>query len=86
MHTSQATLINKRLEAYSTVTLSLEKTNKPKEQKNKKGRSKPDFCDQVAKKLAMGDIRGAVNLVTSRELILPPSEDSKQKLQSKHPK
>ena len=40
----------------------------------------------MAAKLAMGDVRGAVNLVTSRESILPPSEDSKQKLQSKHPK
>ena len=33
----------------------------------------------------MGDVRGAVNLVTSRESVLPPSEDAKSKLQSKHP-
>lgn len=33
----------------------------------------------------MGDVRGAVNLVTSRESVLPPSEDAKLKLQSKHP-
>ena len=47
--------------------------------------SKSDFSDQVSVKLSMGDVRGAVNLVSSQESILPPSEDTKQKLQSKHP-
>ena len=34
-------------------------------------------------KLAMGDVRGAVNLVTSKESILPPSEETKLRLQAR---
>ena len=65
-HTSQATLINKRLEAYLTGSLPVEQ---PKEkEKKKRGKSKSDLSDQVSKKLAMGDVRGAVNLVSSQEL------------------
>ena len=55
-------------------------------EKKKRGKSKPDFSDQVSVKLSMGDVRGAVNLVSSQESILPPTKDTKLKLQSKHPK
>ena len=33
----------------------------------------------------MGDVRGAVTVVTSRESILPPSQESKEMLQAKNP-
>ena len=47
--------------------------------------SKPNFRKQVSLKLAMGDVKGAVNLVTSKKLILLPFEETKLKLQTKHP-
>ena len=73
-HTSQATLINKRLQSFSSDSISIEspKERKEKKQKNKKFFNEDsDLSDQVSKKkLAMGDVRGAVNLVTSRESVL----------------
>ena len=78
-HTSQATLINKRLEKYASGISNEEKMPK------RKPPSKPNISKQVSIKLAMGDVRGAVNLVTSKESILPPSEETKIKLQAKHP-
>ena len=72
-HTSQATLINKRLQSFSSDSISIEspKERKEKKQKNKKTFNEDsDLSDQVSKQLAMGDVRGAVNLVTSRESVL----------------
>ena len=43
------------------------------------------FGSRVAAKLGMGDVRGAVNIVTSKESILPPTQETKELLQVKHP-
>ena len=84
-HTSQATLVNKRLDNF--VAGSTVDEPRPKKTKNAKS-SKPSqstFGSRVAAKLGMGDVRGAVNIVTSKESILSPSQDTKALLQVKHP-
>ena len=79
-------MINKRLETYDSSLLNSEPPqSKTTTNKRTSKPGKPDLKGQVSAKLAMGDVRGAVNLVTSRESILPPSNDTKLKLQSKHP-
>ena len=70
-HTSQATLINKRLEVFSSRALNMEQPKEKKEKKKSQDKSDLLLRDQVSAKLAMGDVRGAVNLVSSRESVLP---------------
>ena len=84
-HTLQATLINKRLDAFVSGS---ELAEPPSKKTTKAKSSKPSqtiFASRVAAKLAMGDVRGAVTVVTSMESILPPSQESKEMLQAKHP-
>ena len=72
-HTSQATLINKRLDAFVAGSVVPEP---PPKKTTKAKSSKPLqtlFASRVLAKLSMGDVRGAVTVVTSRESILPPS-------------
>ena len=64
-HTSQATLINKRLDAFVAGSVVPElppkKTTKTKSSKP----SQPLFASRVSAKLSMGDVRGAVTVNTS---------------------
>ena len=72
-HTSQATLINKRLDTFVAGSVVPEP---PPKKTTKAKSSKPLqtlFASRVLAKLSMGDVRGAVTVVTSRESILPPS-------------
>jgi hypothetical protein len=84
-HTSQATLINKRLDAFVSGSVvaepPLKKTTKAKSSKP----SQPILASRVSAKLGMGDVRGAVMVVTSRESILCPSQETKALLQAKNP-
>ena len=84
-HTSQATLINKRLDAFVAGTVVVEPPPKKTTKAKSSGQSKADYASRVAAKLGMGDVRGAVTIVTSKEAILPPSQETKVKLQVKHP-
>lgn len=79
-HTSQATLINKRLKAYDTGQI-IDEQQAPR----KKAKSKSTLANQVSAKLALGDVKGAVNLVTSRESVLTPSNETLLTLKIKHP-
>ena len=80
-HVSQATLINKRLDAFVSGSVVPEKTTKAKSSKP----SQSALASRVTAKLSMGDVRGAVTVVTSRESILPPSLETKKMLQAKNP-
>ena len=84
-HISQATLINKRLDAFVSGSVVPEplpkKTTKAKSSKP----SQSALASRVTAKLSMGDVRGAVTVVTSRESILPPSKETMEMLQAKHP-
>jgi hypothetical protein len=82
-HTSQATLIKKRLlPLVPKLSNPLpKKTTQPKPPKP----STTTFGSRIAAKLGMGDVRGAVNIVTSKESILQPSLETKALLQVKHP-
>jgi hypothetical protein len=84
-HTSQATLINERLDAFVSGSV----VAKPPPKKTTKAKSskpsEPMFASRVSAKLAMGDLRGAVTVVTSREAILPPSQETKELLIAKNP-
>ena len=84
-HTSQATIINKRLDAF--VSGSVVPEPPPKKTTKAKSSKPPEtlFASRVSAKLSMGDVRGAVTVVTSRESILTPSQETKELLQAKHP-
>ena len=84
-HTSQATLVNKRLEAFVSGSTVVEPVPKKTKKAKSQTPSKSTFASRVAAKLSMGDVRGAVNIVTSKESILPPSPETKTLLQVKHP-
>jgi hypothetical protein len=84
-HTSQATLVNKRLDAFVSGSIVVEPPPKKTTKAKSSGPSKADYASRVAAKLGMGDVRGAVTIVTSKEAILPPSQETKAKLQVKHP-
>ena len=84
-HTSQATIINKRLDAFVSGTMVAEP---PAKKTAKDKTSKPlqsNLASRVSAKLSMGDVKGVVIVVTSRESILPPSQEIKSRLQDKHP-
>jgi len=84
-HTSQATLINKRLDAFVSGSVVVEPPPKKTSKKKSATPSQTLFASRVSAKLGMGDVRGAVTVVTSRESIIPPSQESKELLQAKHP-
>ena len=80
-HKSQATVLNKRLEAFmlgNDVSL----LSKPS---STKARKMPTLKNQVSTKMAVADIQGAVRILTSKETILPYSLETSNKLKEKHP-
>ena len=84
-HTSQATVVNKRLETFVSGSTEVEPVPKKKTKGKPPKPSQSTFGSRVAAKLGMGDVRGAVNIVTSKESILSPSKETKTLLQAKHP-
>ena len=74
---SQATVINKRIEAF----MAGEKMD-PQIRKNKKP---PSIKNLVSAKIAVADIQGAVRIISSKETILPQSAETVEKLKEKHP-
>ena len=74
---SQATLINKRLDRFMSGSQQVSTQTKR--------RQPPTLKQQVTSKMAVADIKGAVRLLVSNDTILPPSEDTIQKLKQKHP-
>ena len=66
---SQATLINSKIEAFAKGNVVLEK--------HKQRNSQPSLKDQVASKLSMGDVSGAIRVISSSDTVLPPSFFSK---------
>ena len=84
-HTSQATLINKRLDAFVSGSMVAEPPPKKNTKKKSSNPSQTSFASRVSAKLSMGDVRGAVTVVTSRKSILPPSQETKEMLQAKNP-
>ena len=74
---SQATVINKRIEAF----MDGEKME-PQIRKNKKP---PSIKNLVSAKIAVADIQGAVRIISSKETILPQSAETVEKLKEKHP-
>ena len=75
--TSQATIINKRIEAF----MAGENTD-PQIIKRKKP---PLLKNLVSAKIAVADIQGAVRIISSKESILPQSAETVEKLKEKHP-
>ena len=73
----QTTVINERLESFMNGVLN--PVPKPKK------KYQPNLKNRVTTKMNAGDIRGAVRVVTSKETILPPSEEITAKLREKHP-
>ena len=82
-NSSLATVINKRLVNWDKG-LPIPKPPPPKSKKNKK-KSTPSLGNQVAAKLGIGDVKGAVRLCTSNDVVLPPTPEVIQKLKDKHP-
>ena len=74
---SQATIINKRIEAFMTGD-----HPEPQTFKNKKP---PSLKNLVSAKMAVGDIQGAVRIISSKETILPQTAETVEKLKEKHP-
>ena len=77
--------LNKSLDAFVSCSVVAEPPPKKTTKAKSSGPSKATCASQVATKLGMGDVRGAVTIVTSKEAILPPSQETKTKLQVKHP-
>ena len=69
---NKQTVINERLESFMNVILNLEPKPKKKYQ--------PSLKNRVTTKMNAGDIGGAVREVTSKETILPDSEELTAKL------
>ena len=82
-NSSLATIINKRLANWDKG-LPIPKPPPPKSKKRKK-KSTPSLGNQVAAKLGIGDVKGAVRLCTSNDVVLPPTPEVIQKLKDKHP-
>ena len=74
---SQATILNKRIEAFMAGT--------PLEMPMKKGKKTPSLKNLVSAKMALADITGALRILTSEETILPESADTLNRLKEKHP-
>ena len=74
---SQATLINGKIDSFIKGTAVHEK-HKPQ-------KSQPNLKDQGTSKLSMGDVSGAIRIISSSDTVLPPSIEIKSKLEEKHP-
>ena len=74
---NKQTVINERLESFMNGILN--PVPKPKK------KYQPNLKNRVTTKMNAGDIGGAVREVTSKETILPPSEEITAKLREKHP-
>ena len=77
-NTSLATVLNKRLDIFEKGGVF------PKPPVSKK-KSAPSLSTQVASKLGIGDVKGAVRLCTSKDVVLQPTPDVIKKLKEKHP-
>ena len=88
-NTSLATVINKRLVQFNKGGPSEVQgdTNEVKKGRKKKTQNpqKPQLDLQVAARLGIGDVKGAVRLVTSKDIVLPITPEVKAKLLEKHP-
>ena len=74
---SQATIINKRIDSFMKESLQPEV--------NKARKSPPSLKDQVKAKLSVGDVSGAVRIISSCDTVLPVTLEVKDKLVEKHP-
>ena len=74
-------VVNERLEAFMNGISNPE----PKPKNNKLKDESLVLKNRVTTKINAGDINGAVRVVTSKETILPPSEEITAKLREKHP-
>ena len=52
---------------------------------NKRPRKSPSLRNLVSSKMAVADIQGAVRILTSKETILPQTQETIKKLKEKHP-
>ena len=48
-----------------------------------KPKKQPSLKSRVSAKMAVGDIKGDINIVVSKESVLPPSNETKARLQEK---
>ena len=75
---SLASTINSQIRAFQTGTLNSESS--------RKGSGKtPPLSAQISTKLSMGDISGAVRILSSEDKVLRGDGDTLQKLKEKHP-
>ena len=81
-NTSLAAIINKRVIAFEQGTATV--VNNPKPKPNKK-RKESSLDLQVSAKLGIGDFKGAVRLVSSKDVVLKPTPEIISKLRDKHP-
>ena len=79
--TSQATKLNKRIEAF----MSDSQDPQILQPTGKKPRKPATLKSRVSAKMAVADIQGAVRILTSKETILPQSSETVKKLKEKHP-
>jgi hypothetical protein len=74
---------NKQILMRYTTTLWKILSTKNREKKFKENDSQ--LCQKAQTKLSDGDIRGALNMLTSQDMIVPRNEATIQALQKKHP-
>ena len=78
---SQATVVNERLTSFMNNVSQNPQDYAPKINK----KNVPSLKNRVSVKMAQGDIKGAVNILTSKDSILQPSDSALSRLQEKHP-
>ena len=80
-HKSQATIVNKRIEEFmagnSFVTNVVNSSKKPWKA--------PSMKNLVSAKMAVGDITGAVRIISSNDTVLPQNLETLEKLKERHP-
>ena len=79
-HPNLSTVINKRL-ANVNETVQTASEEGPKSS----GKGNSSLQKQVAAKTAAFDFKGAIRLVSSNDKVLPPTEDVRKRLETKHP-
>ena len=88
-NTSLATVINKRVVQFNKGGASEvhDDSNEVKKGRKRKNQNpqKPQLDLQVAARLGIGDVKGAVRLVTSKDVVLPITPEVRAKLLEKHP-
>ena len=81
---SLANLVNRQIDAFlSDPTRNIEMS--PRANKKQKEQNDDMRAKLVAKKLANSDIKGAVRILSSNDLVLPYDTDTLSQLRSKHP-